>query len=666
MQSHFDNLSSPLKRERVSSEPPDSRVNHALHSIKIAGLLGIDIGAYNAVRSELMSYIFSENAYLLPGYRDFGYAVKGFAIFGFWWEAIKDLYREYEYYEQHDKHKINDLKKQFLRESGVTEGDIESNDDFLDDINIYYLAIRNGIKNTKMTYPSSGSFAYAALRAIEIARKHHIQVGNIQVPVLRECDGLPSINIPDEELEVMEPAKLQQIVTLAKDLNLGVRKWTERERRDPESLLEAIKSGGLFCPTNPKSSEEVLGLLNDPEIKRYIKNNYGENKQNIDRALERLHVHLYFEEGEPAFFTDYPIIGGYCGLMAVALYAFNTMNQSADFSIYNQPSVGATAGAIAEFLYLYQHKTPLSPETEKMFMELLPNGFEKYAYHDKVSPRLRLTVDSVCSSMAKHFRLDKKYLYEKLDKAVNGLGTFSTSAPSSEFLDKCAQERDIFYGKEDIIETSHTLMNIASLVVLAENHYLAELAGATSLAGRLQELIDKDSSNFSTIPKRIGQYVSNLDVDGKFLKDSGLYNQLVRTAEQEGPRAQAVVDSFMQGVNTPKSLPLSPLLLIFPTTYYCMTGSNGKGDVNFQYEVHSANNSNSGSPIRPVPHSPRTHEGSHISRTLFEQALDKFTSQTSLDPSPASQSNSDNRMGINPKRHKEAGGFEGIGMTQER
>jgi len=551
-----------------------NNLNDTLMCHKIAKHLGLDKGNETALSPQL-TQLFGRELYISKGYDDFRDSIKGYAVLGFIWDIIKDRHDELNTMSTLE---LNQAKNIFFKTRGIDTKNLQQTD--YDKLDILDLCLWEGLKDRPFVAPTSGSFGIGFLNILRILRNRQIQVSGQKVALLDEKSKEGNVRpwVPNIGLDIMSPDKTHDMDKLALSLGCDVKYWKDRNTRDIVALVDALRTGGFFCPTNPKSQSEVQELVNNlksiPNITQLLKTAKAQD------ALKYIGVKGI------QFTATKPLTAGITSLSITRLkqleYVLQVNPSIKKITTYNQPSVGATFAGMLNVDEVLQNaiKNPdiLDYNTKAMLKEYFPNIFQK-VFIERQLPNLRIkaTFDVANRGLADQYGA----LYENYphnNNAANGLGTITTGQGCVDAIDEhLASTKPSFNGGSDMYIVPHNFMNIAQALTFVANNYskIPELAGAASLGGLIHNKFLKDKIQAKDYAQLLADNGITKEILFKIVDKEYFDNE----SNKHGGKAQRFSEDFLNSIDeksTSNHTKVSNLLQDKSKAYIVMnTGSNG-------------------------------------------------------------------------------------------
>jgi hypothetical protein len=558
-----------------------NNLNDTLMCHKIAKHLGLDKGNETALSPQLTK-LFAKELYISKGYDDFRDSVKGYAVLGFIWDIIKDRHDELNTMSTLE---LNQAKNIFFQTRGIDTKNLQQTD--YDKLDILDLCLWEGLKDRPFVAPTSGSFGIGFLNILRILRNRQIQVSGQKVALLdgKSKEGNVRPWVPNLGLDIMSPDKTHDMDKLALSIGCDVKYWKDRNTRDIVALVDALRTGGFFCPTNPKSQSEVQELVNNlkiiPNITQLL------NTVKAQDALKYIGVEFNVTNGKNIQFkATKPLTAGITSLSITRLkqledvLRFNPMIQK--ITTYNQPSVGATFAGMLKVDEVLQNAIKnhdiLDYNTQAMLQEHFPNIFQK-VFIERQLPDLRIkaTFDVANRGLAEQYGAVYTN-YPHNNNAANGLGTITTGQGGVDAIDEhLASKKPSFNGGSDMYIVPHNFMNIAqALMFVANNHdKIPELAGAASLGGLMHKKFLKGKIQAKDYAQLLADNGITKEVLFKIVDKEYFDNE----SNKHGGKAQMFSADFLNSIDkksTNNHTNVSNLLQDKSKAYIVMnTGSNG-------------------------------------------------------------------------------------------
>ena len=513
-----------IKNKFYNYEPyANNALEHALRAFQIARVLKVDEDN-EPVESPLLQSVFNHQVYIICGPKEYGGAIKGHAFLG---------YLEYHCFAAQKQLDVaavdiqNHAKTEFLVAHGIKTEEINAG--VLAQINNTHVAIWQSFKGRALIAPTSGSFGIAAYETVDKLRKAEIKLnvgGKAKtINLLLEHEGGARAWAPNISTGIMSADKIEVLKNAANHVNLPVREWFVRETRDHFALLDALYHGDLFCPTNPKSPEEVAAILRNILYNEYKTKNglqpIFEKGSEFARMYEDLNAKInrrdpsiiaalksnditvsYLPDGDIELQVSEPISAGIFGLMIGRLRHLEVLSkrqaqrgERVFDDTYEQPSVGATlAGAVVADSILItaaKKEITLSPHNKALLAELFPNLAT--AVEEDELPRMNIYCAPHMTNvaLAEELRLGVWDNSQPTDgKSPNGLGTITTGQGPIDAIRNsphCTLQHRCMPATNTYLPVAQALLFMHEIDVYGDKARFPEPAGATSLASCLKE-----------------------------------------------------------------------------------------------------------------------------------------------------------------------------------
>jgi hypothetical protein len=250
-------------------------LSHALRTACIARTLGLLDADQEVQRSSLLSEISGNRTYILSGAKLHGQAIKERMVLGYIENQIAPRWKELDHKAHDAQHatgqkqmaaqrELLKAKARFLRahhiEKYTNELALPTREERL------YIALWEGMQDTALMAPTSGSYGISCFQIIRHLREFEIRMEGHVMPLLVRDQGRGGAMafIPAAATKIMPINKFGALKDRCHDAGCPAKyvvEWENRSARDVMALLQALVMGGIFAPTNPKSPRELKDIL---------------------------------------------------------------------------------------------------------------------------------------------------------------------------------------------------------------------------------------------------------------------------------------------------------------------------------------------------------------------------------------------------------------------
>jgi len=487
----------------------------------------------------------------------------------------------------------------FLTYHGVQRG-LNGFNGKVDKIDPMHIALWETYRSKPLICPSSGSFALSFLDTLEYLRTFKIKFDDgSEIPLFMPKTLLPGdplvigenpegqiiLWLPDPGTDVMPIDKYKEIAKKAKHLKCIVRNWSPgtndyENTREPDSMNDALLTGGFYCSTNPKSIQEIgdkKGLMEslfrhkgarmlDPSNKDDPISN--QIYMNAISALNYIGIkceNTPTSNGPRRLLTiSEPMDAGVFGLMLAKLEVMETLlaNKSIiEETTYNQPSAGSTLAACAIVNLLYDKPKIVSPENMVLLQFQCPHIHEAITSEgNKIKSLLKGCYDEANPKLADELGVNvEAAALHNNGRPENGLGAFSTSKISVNLIKQAmgdAAQESMLICPHGIMEISRVILFLSSIEKNGIDALYPESAAAAGIGGWLyKEIIEgkKTGKDIALVLKNNGvtEQIFNMLINQEALKQtfelnfqSGKLNPLTNKINPGNPHHGKIIHDF--------------------------------------------------------------------------------------------------------------------------
>lgn len=552
-------------------------LKHGLRAARLAELLDID-QKNKPTASPVLQSLLGNKVFVISGPSEYGGAIKGHAFLGYLEYHSASRLEELELFNLTNQ---NEAKRKFLLAHGIDNAEID--DDLLVQIDLMHVAVWESFKGRAIIAPTSGSFGIAAYETIEKLRQAEISLIVKGMPrkinFFAANEGRARAWAPDIRTGVMSEEKLEVLKAAAKRTDLEVCYWTERTTRDHYALLDALFHDEYFCPTNPKSREEVAALLKEILSNSFdgkpifqIHGAYNSLREQLiarikdcDRqtikTLERHGIYYnYDRENGVTLSVAEPIAAGIYGLMIPRFRHLDVLanNHIANDTVFQQCSVGATlAGllltdsAMTNLVLDSENKLNITSQNWQLLNELFPSLAA--AIQRKGLPCLNAYAAPDVANVTLPQMLGCEGITQpNTEGAENGLGTITPGYGPIEAIQNAPGHgliKTYTAVTKPWFPIGQALLFTHGMNVDGTKAKLPESAGAAALGSYLKFLYDTDQKNGSdSLPIELLVFV---------LRTNGLSKELFEKilglkCKDENPWTYVETQAAIHGGNEPK------------------------------------------------------------------------------------------------------------------
>ncbi len=635
-------LTIAYQAQGFNNKTANEALGHALRAALIEQKFGLTEGD-EPIQSLYLSQLFGNRICILSGPNSYGGAIKGDAILGFLeyyaserWNELYNLKHKLETGDEEARNKLNTARAGFLIGHGIEP---PHSDRFLDQVDEAHVAVWETFGDSALVTPTSGSFGLAAYETLKKLRDCKISYildddKKIEVSFFRKenevckgsaAEGRVSAWMPAATLSIMTLDKSRVVDELAVALGNPPQNWHLRELRDHLALYESLIEGWFFCPTNPKSAEELGSLLkelitNDPislskngskrpkdnKDHKKLLEQLGDTNSNAWKTLKSLGIEGTIDNENINLVLTRGVCGGRYGLMVPHLRQLDTILRE-DFGdvkqleTLNQPSIGATLAATADvnriFMAVAKGDIELTDTNRNLLTSVFPELAKNLYRFKELKLSVTATPDIANLSLVEQLGLtDLQKTPRYSGKPENGLGTITPGLDSAAVLKQCMGNdgtlNDNYYpAPKPFIDIARALLFVAETEVRGDRARYPEPAGAASLAGLLYSRRQEIS------PPRVALYLretgvtleifENMQLDRKPSPDAQNLDYFIQESKKHGNSINNYAQAFLRAMGQPlhslreevsNKIPRGVLNFENVTTIFS-TGNNGTEDI---------------------------------------------------------------------------------------
>jgi len=445
-------------------------------------------------KNNFLSHAYDEELYFLRGWKEFSSCIKGFNVIGLIAEQIY-------YFDSSDEYKNKVFKSNLIHSylksrkiSGIALSKIINTKISSDLLLAAKLSFLFG--NKTIVCSTSTNMGISLHEFIGLLRNSLIAIKGVEFSIFNDTEGKLIIWAPDRRADFMSAEKADQLqsLELEKNSTTKIKTYLDRRERDPGALLDAIKLGGYFFPTNPQSKLELAELLKKTFN---LKTNLFNNSKSILAFLKTLGVS--FNKEENIYEISRGIEGGIYGLMLPIFFNMNDINflkhiqDGADIEFWNQASIGAALAGACLAVYIVKNTDEIKDiKVINKFHKNFPN-IKNIKNINKINISVKGTFDIAnLQSLAQLLGvIVEKHLSGKGVPYVGlGSSSYSNGNLCYDILNACKNSKYIFNGSKDFYPATHLLNVIAQAII-----YSAEAKDSIETIKNK----DKKVSNYSSI-----------------------------------------------------------------------------------------------------------------------------------------------------------------------